>query len=129
MKIKTLFSVLMATVLTLVLVMGCKKQEEIKYLILDKTEVVLTKAVRSSTFTVGSNADWMVTGEGVSRPLGPSVADAGWFTITPFTGVGEGTVTLTLKDDADLSADKSKELTVTGKGGTLKLLVKFEVKK
>lgn len=54
MKIKGLFATLVATVLALVLVIGCKEQEEVKYLILDKEEIVLTKATRTSTFTVSN---------------------------------------------------------------------------
>lgn len=129
MKIKTLFATFVATVLTLALIVGCKKEEEVKYLILDKKEVVLTKAAPTSTFTVSSNSSWMVTGEGVGPTLGTPIADAGWFTITPYSGERDGEVKLTLKIDANPTADRSKELTITGKGGTLKLLVKFEAKK
>ena len=129
MKIKGLFATLVATVLALVLVIGCKEQEEVKYLILDKEEIVLPKATRTSTFTVSSNTPWEITGEGITPTLGTPIADAGWFTITPYSGEKNATVKLTLKVDADLTVDQSKEITVTGKGGTLKLLVKFEAKK
>lgn len=129
MKIKGLFATLVATVLALVLVIGCKEQEEVKYLILDKEEIVLTKVTRTSTFTVSSNTPWEITGEGITPTLGTPIADAGWFTITPYSGEKNATVKLTLKVDADLTVDQSKEITVTGKVGTLKLLVKFEAKK
>lgn len=129
MKIKGLFATLVATVLAFVLVIGCKEQEEVKYLILDKEEIVLTKATRTSTFTVSSNTPWEITGEGITPTLGTPIADAGWFTITPYSGEKNATVKLTLKVDADLTVDQSKEITVTGKVGTLKLLVKFEAKK
>lgn len=98
----------------LVLLSGCKSDEELPFLEVSATEIKFTKEAGEQTVNISSNVAWQ---SGIT----PASA-ASWLTVSPGSGTGSGTVAVSVKAN-DGYDNRTASVTFQSAGGVQTLQV------
>ncbi|MDR3128969.1 MAG: hypothetical protein LBU03_01785 [Tannerellaceae bacterium] len=115
---------IVAVVLIGLIFISCEKGEKIKSgeISVDKTEMTFTQEKESQEFNISCIGKWALRNEELDHYLGPNMAKLHDFIISPVSGRGNTTVTVTLKRMPSESYEMEMEIV----GGDSPVIVKLK---
>ncbi|MDR2690754.1 MAG: hypothetical protein LBB73_00380 [Dysgonamonadaceae bacterium] len=111
---------------------SCDKKEDFskKEISIDRTELTFSKEdSENKEFNVSCDGEWHIEADSLSMYYGVNMANVRDFTITPVSGKGNATVTVSLKNERpEITESYTVELNIIGKDSQTTLTLKAVAK-